>query len=59
MSAVGSLKLRVSVDSETVQAGVVLMPPVRKYPHLNDLERFIILLLKENEKKSDHKQTLF
>lgn len=53
MSAVGSLKLRVSVDSEAVQAGVFLMPPVRKYPHLNDLERLIILLLKENE-KSDH-----
>lgn len=53
MSVVGSLKLRVSVNSEAVQAGVFLMPPVRKYPHLNDLERFIILLLKENE-TSDH-----
>lgn len=41
------------MDSEAVQASVFLMPPVRKYTHLNDLERFVILLLKENE-KSDH-----
>lgn len=49
MSAVSSLKLGVSVDSETVQAGVIWMPPVRKNPDLNDLERFIVLLLEKKE----------
>lgn len=52
-ASVGSLKPRVSVDSEAVQAGVFLMPPVGEYPHLNDLEGFLILLLKEKE-QSDH-----
>lgn len=49
MLAGTSLKLGVSVDSETVQAGVIWMPPVRKNPYLNDLERFIVLLLKKKE----------
>lgn len=55
MSAVSSLKLGVSVDSETVQAGVIGMPPVRKNPDLNDLERFVVLLL---EKKENNQTTL-
>lgn len=50
---VSSLKLGVTVDSETVQAGVFWMPPVRKNPHLNDLERFIVLLLKKRRKKKN------
>lgn len=50
---VSSLKLGVSVDSETVQAGVFWMPPVRKNPYFNDLERFIVLLLKKG-KQSNH-----
>lgn len=47
MLVVGSLRPRFSVDSEAVHAGVFWMAPVRQHPHLDDLEGFVILLLKE------------
>lgn len=41
------------MDSEAVQAGVVWVTPVRQHTHLDDLEGFVVLLLKTEKGGND------
>lgn len=54
MLVVSSLRPGFSVDSESIQAGVSWVTPIRQHPHLNDLESPVILLLEQKRQEGLH-----